>query len=435
MSRIEAKEYPMRIASLELTNVGVFDQQLIEFRPKVDPDKAEIHILTGINGSGKSTILYALASAFDPSDQLKKRFRFIDEKSSIAIGCVNGSDLLELVKVGFENRHGLSFLQTVHPIQRYHADIHSDLQRIEQGEFSFAAFAYSGSRTLSTAGVSSIQELTTNPLHDALNFSGSIDPRQLIQWIANTKAKVAFAKEANDNAAALRYQLAIQRIEKAIEEIVGFPVEFVFNYEPLAVHIKADSRVLEFDLLPDGLKSIISWIADLLMRLDRLRWVDNLDVLDRSFLLFLDEIEIHLHPAWQRKILPVVQKLFKNAQIFIATHSPFVVGSVSNAWVYRFDVKDGNSTLVDVEESMAGSSYTTVIDEIFGIDEYFDVETEREFAEFDRLKQELLRGNQAITQEFITLAQRLAAKSTEAQDIVGREIRQLERITNQELPL
>ncbi len=426
----------MRIASIELMNVGVFDHQLIEFRPKTDPDKAEIHILTGINGSGKSTILYALASTFNPSYHLERRFRFTDDKSAVAVGCVNGSGVQELVKIGFQqNRSGFSYLQNVEPVRLYQADIHSELQRVQQGKFSFAAFAYSGSRTLSGAGVSSIQELITNPLHDALDFNGSIDPRQLIQWIANTKAKVAFAKEANDNAAAMRYQLAIQRIEKAIEEIVGFSVEFVFNYEPLAVHIKADNRVLEFDLLPDGLKSIISWIADLLMRLDRLRWVDDLDVLDRNFILFLDEIEIHLHPAWQRKILPVIQKLFKNAQIFIATHSPFVVGSVTDAWVYRFDVKDGISTLVNVEESMAGSSYTTVIDEIFGIDEYFDVETEREFTEFDRLKQELLRGNQAVTQEFIALAQRLAAKSTETQDIVGREIRQIERITKQELPL
>ncbi len=84
---------------------------------------------------------------------------------------------------------------------------------------------------------------------------------------------------------------------------------------------------------------------------------------------------------------------------------------------------------------MAGRSYTTVIDEIFGIEEYFDVETEHEFTEFDRLKQELLRGNQAVTQEFIALAQHLATKSTETQDIVDREIRQLERITKQELPL
>ena len=55
----------MRIARLEMQRVGVFEDETIEFRPKTDPDKAEIHILTGVNGSGKSTILYTLAAATD----------------------------------------------------------------------------------------------------------------------------------------------------------------------------------------------------------------------------------------------------------------------------------------------------------------------------------------------------------------------------------
>lgn len=422
----------MRIASIELTNVGVFDHQLIEFQPKPAPDKAEIHILTGINGSGKSTILYALASAFALSPLAQKRYRFTDHQSSTVVSYLNGSESVNSIKMGFDDLNRFSHLEDTQFLKLYRSGTSNNPQR---QEVEFAAVAYSGSRTITSVTVNAIKEVTSNPLDRALDFQGSVDPDQLIQWIANTKAKAAFAKEANDHEAATRYQDSVRRIEKAVTEVVGFPIEFVFNYEPLAVQIKTNGQVLEFDLLPDGLKSIISWIADLLMRLDRLKWVGNLDVLDRNFILFLDEIEIHLHPAWQRKILPVIQKLFKNAQIFIATHSPFVVGSVSGAWVYRFDVKDGISTLVEVEESMAGSSYTTVIDEIFGIDEYFDVETEREFERFEDLKRELLSGNRSVQEEFVALAKQLAAKSVETQDIVGREIRQLERITKQDIPL
>jgi predicted ATP-binding protein involved in virulence len=288
---------------------------------------------------------------------------------------------------------------------------------------------------LSSVDIGAIQELGTNPLKNSLNFQESINPGQLIQWIANTKAKVAFARQDQNLPAVERYQAAIRRIEEAVAEIVGYPVEFVFGYEPLAVRLKVNERELEFDLLPDGLKSIVSWIADLLMRLDRLQWVDDRDLLDRNFILFLDEIEIHLHPTWQRRILPVIQKLFKNAQIFIATHSPFVVASVSDAWVYRFTVMDGKSQLAAVEESKAGSSYATVIDEIFGIEEFFDVETENELQEFERLKQELLRGNKSVMPDLIAIGQQLSAKSVEVQDIIGREVRQLERITKQDIPL
>ena len=63
----------MRITQLELQNIGAFEHQIIEFRPKPNPEKAEIHILTGSNGSGKSTILYALASMISP-ELLRPRF-------------------------------------------------------------------------------------------------------------------------------------------------------------------------------------------------------------------------------------------------------------------------------------------------------------------------------------------------------------------------
>jgi predicted ATP-binding protein involved in virulence len=426
----------MRITRLELKNIGVFDEQVIDFQPKTDPNKAEIHILTGVNGSGKSTILYALASTFVIVPQfLQRRFRYSDTKSEVEITCITSSEQIYSQKVGYTESKDFGYINVEHYFLQYRLCVERSWQIVQSQEFEFATFAYSGTRTLSAVTIEAIREVAVNPLTNALNFQHPLDTQQLVQWIANTKAKVAFARDENQLQVAERYQKSIQRIEKAITEIVGYSVEFVFGYEPLSVRMRVNGKEIDFDLLPDGLKSIISWIADLLMRLDRLKWVDDRNVLDRNFILFLDEIEIHLHPAWQRRILPVIQKLFKNAQIFIATHSPFVVASVSDAWVYRFNVTDGKSQLASVEESKAGSSYATVIDEIFGIDEFFDVETEKELQEFERLKQELLQGNKTVIPALTAIAQQLSTKSVEVQDIMGRELRQLQRITKQDIPL
>lgn len=426
----------MRIARLELKNIGVFAEQTIEFLPKTVDGKAEIHILTGINGSGKSTILYALASAFSlGSGHIQRRLRYRDERSQLQVTLLNSTEMPIQLDIGYSQNNPFRYLNHYPLIDNYRESLQRNLEAIQDQEFEFAVFAYSGARTLFSSSIGAIQELATNPLQNSLHFQESVNPNQLVQWIANTKAKIAFAQQEQNLRLAARYQTALERIEHAVAEIVGYKVEFLFRYEPLAVGVKVNERELEFDLLPDGLKSIISWIADLLMRLDRLKWVDNCDVLDRNFILFLDEIEIHLHPAWQRRILPVIQKLFKNAQIFIATHSPFVVASVSDAWVYRFRVVDGQSILDSVEPSMAGSSYMTVLDEVFGIEEEFDVETERAFQTFESLKRQLLQGDQHVLPQFTDLARQLAAKSVEVQDIVGREIKQLERITNLSIPL
>lgn len=55
----------MKITKLQLRNIGVLENEKIEFPVSNQKDNADIHIFTGINGNGKSTILYALASAFD----------------------------------------------------------------------------------------------------------------------------------------------------------------------------------------------------------------------------------------------------------------------------------------------------------------------------------------------------------------------------------
>lgn len=299
----------------------------------------------------------------------------------------------------------------------------------------FAVFAYSGERSLRSVSLDGVKELKLNPLENAINFHAPPDSNQLIQWVANIKAKAAFAYQEGKATDAERYKQSIARIEEAVGEIVGFDVRFSFRYEPIAVGINVDGRELYFDVLPDGLKSVISWIADLLMRLERIKWKEECNVLDRNFILFLDEIEVHLHPKLQRKILPVVQKLFKNAQIFIATHSPFVVASVSDAWIYKLGEQDGGMGVTEVVQSKAGISYPAVLDEIFDVDEYFDIQTEAEFKEFYSIKDELLEGKEQNLSRFMEVAKKLAEKSPEISDIIGRELRQLTRLTGNEFAL
>lgn len=173
--------------------------------------------------------------------------------------------------------------------------------------------------------------------------------------MANTKAKQALAQARGDMELAHRRGRAIAHLETAVQRIIGQAIRFVLKDDPLEVKIVQNGVELGLEVLPDGLKSILAWIGDLLMRLDRIRWDDDaVDLLARPFVLFLDEIEIHLHPAWQRKILPAVQSLFPNAQIFLSTHSPFVVGSVSDAWVYPLRLVNGTAVCDEPQPSKAG---------------------------------------------------------------------------------
>lgn len=180
-------------------------------------------------------------------------------------------------------------------------------------------------------------------------------------------------------------------MKEAIERIIEQSVDFDLETEPLKVIIKINGEKLNFNQLPDGLKSIISWIADLLMRMDRVKWVDDTPVFKRNFILFLDEIEVHLHPAWQRKILPAVQTLFPNAQIFISTHSPFVVGSVDGAWIHKFVKPNGDSQLAGPPIlSEDAHSFRYWLAEIFDIEKEFGGKSQKDLDEFYRLRDSIL---------------------------------------------
>ncbi|MEP6902421.1 MAG: AAA family ATPase, partial [Actinomycetota bacterium] len=201
-------------------------------------------------------------------------------------------------------------------------------------------------------------------------------------------------------------------------------IEFVLKRQPNELKLKIHGDELDFDVLPDGLRSLISWIPDFLSTVDLLKWQDDLPITEKNLILLLDEIEVHLHPAWQRKVLPVVQKLFKNSQIFVSTHSPFVVNSVDDAWVYKLELNDGKTKVTDIVKSEDGISYQTVLREIFGIDEEFGGKTQNDLDKFYGI---VRNGKKIAEKKLKRLAKSLAEQSEELNAIVQIELNQLSR--------
>jgi predicted ATP-binding protein involved in virulence len=435
----------MRIRKLQLKNIGTFNSAEFEFKPQAE-GKAEVHILTGPNGSGKTTILYALASVFDnlqyqnsesnrPSNYFAKRFWHFKNLS----GNLYQSELIasfdegETVKIFGQENGRLSYTTNNSIIDIYK---HSIFNTPLQFEFEFSVLAYSGYRYVKSTKIISIQESTENPLLTSLEFYKQ--PGFTInQWIANNISKQAIAEKKKDTQASQRYADVITILQKTISEVIGTTISFELNLSPLDLVVKINNTELDFDVLPDGVRSLVGWIGDLLMRLDQLKWKNDVPVNEHPLILLLDEIEIHLHPAWQRKVLPAVQKLFPNAQIFLSTHSPFVVNSIDGAAVYELKVKDGKASLSpdDVSESKSSASYRSVLREVFDIEKPFGGETQDELDKFQQQRDQLLRGEKVNEKQFMQRGRKLAKQSEELLSIISLEIKQINKIkgTNYEL--
>ncbi len=182
----------MHISKLELKDIGVFDHLVIEFGRKLREDLADIHILTGINGTGKSTILYALAGPIDYSSIIK---RFRSENSSIAINYEksNKKDKTPYEVILKQSDKALVYNKlTVSEIHKYWY-IYTSKTDINKEPPDFLFAGYSGYRTITSEKIESIKEINEHPLSSTLRFDMPTDSRLILQWIANTKAKIAFS--------------------------------------------------------------------------------------------------------------------------------------------------------------------------------------------------------------------------------------------------
>lgn len=422
-----------RIESLEISQVGVFNNLKIDFPEKKNAGLAEIHILTGENGTGKTTILEMLA-------ELGKQQILEGIESNPVYAKFHRTRSFFKIQSSSPNfrENTFSFNQIENPVGSYI----NNRQTYFDG-FEFALFAYSGYRRTQK----SIEVDTKyNPTHlkvaleNALDFDKSINTEKLSNWIGRTLITEALLikkehidQQRTSSREALFYKNNILKIEEILFQLTGQTYQFHVNPETFYLMLRQNGQNVGLDALPDGVKSIVSWVGDLIMRMSQIQWIDDLDIFDRSFVLLLDEIEVHLHPAWQRKILPVIQKLFKNAQIIISTHSPFVVGSVDGAWIYKFK-KLGTSVILDeITLSEDAKSVRRILDEVFDVKQQYGVSVEEDLQKFREIRDRIFKGEAYNIQEFRDLTNSLASQSTELSHLLGSEINQLQRILNKEV--
>lgn len=446
----------MHIEKVLLRDVGPFEDVTIELPKGTNPDLADVYLLTGPNGTGKSTILHALASIIGGGrgivgagvpelgrDLLTARMRSKD--SVVALRTDSGQtfaatrhahlgDLYDpfggpqLLGVG---TGPLAHWQGDGPQPRYSTRalaFQPDEPAELRSTFEWTAFAYAGVRSVSDVEITSLREPDESPFENSLSFIETADTNQLANWIASQNFRRLKAKEAGHDERARQLARSVRDIESVVAEIIDdVDFGFVITDEDDDVRIRWKGVVVRLGLLPDGLKSIVSWVADLLMRLERIPWLDSTPVLKRRFLLLLDEVDIHLHPAWQRKVLPLVQKVFPNAQIIASTHSPFVVTSVDDARIITLGFQGQSSVVTSATAPQIGNSYTAVLRSIFGIDSEFDIDTEQTLAKFHDAKRRLLAGESADRTEVDQLADVLAHRSEELREVVALELGQLGR--------
>lgn len=120
-------------------------------------------------------------------------------------------------------------------------------------------------------------------------------------------------------------------------------------------------RELRIEQLSDGYKIVIAMVADLAARMAEAN-PQMQDPLDGTGIVLIDEVDLHLHPQWQRTIINQLVKVFPHIQFIVSTHSPvIVIGASENAQIINLNSIDEAS---DITKSNVGA---ILLSDLFGL--------------------------------------------------------------------
>ncbi len=145
---------------------------------------------------------------------------------------------------------------------------------------------------------------------------------------------------------------------------------FSFNktFVQISLVVDKNGKTFEIDSLSSGEKSLMMLVADIARRLSIANPAFSpAEALQKGEgVVLIDEIEQHLHPRWQRLVLPALQATFPNVHFIATTHSPQVVSSVPRESVFILD----NFQIKDYKPYTQGRDSNAILQDIFGVEKY-----------------------------------------------------------------
>lgn len=135
------------------------------------------------------------------------------------------------------------------------------------------------------------------------------------------------------------YDKQLDAVRKAILEVLGDEFETVkMRVNPLNFMAVKKGMELNLEQLSEGEKCTLALVGDLARRL-AIANPSRENPLEGTGIVLLDEVDLHLHPKWQLKIVPLLQEIFPNIQFIFTTHSPKVLGELDDT-ISIFELKE-----------------------------------------------------------------------------------------------
>ncbi len=328
----------MKIKRIELQNFRCFKEYELAFSERFT-------LLIGDNGSGKTAVLDALALAISkflegflvPTDLRSisdddahyESFSMgqtpIKEKGGLQLlikieGVVNKTHLYW--KLLSPKRFNLAFEPTNIGLIAF-----TLAEKITKPETLFPLLAYYGTgRLWNKIDHDEIETLSPDSrlsgYRDCLNIAS--DLKQLFRWF-KTQELAALQKQERRH--------VLEAVRAAIVSMIpdAQKVWWDVDWDEILIEtiIQGKPQTIPFHLLSDGYRNMIGMVADIAYRMATLNPQLEADVIKQTEgIVLIDEIDLHLHPKWQKQVVERLLDTFPKVQFVASSHSPFIIQSL-----------------------------------------------------------------------------------------------------------
>lgn len=191
-------------------------------------------------------------------------------------------------------------------------------------------------------------------------IKSTIDFRNLFKWFRNqedieNQAKVRENSEYEDK--------SLSAVKQAMLSMLDGFEDIHIDRKPLAMKVRKDGKYLTINQLSDGEKCTIALFGDLARRM-ALANPERENPLEGIGVVLIDELDLHMHTSWQRKVLSVLKKTFPNIQFIITTHSPQILGEVDDTFKLFYVFKEGQRIALKSYKSFMGWDTNVILEEV-----------------------------------------------------------------------
>lgn len=375
-------EASMKIESMTINNICGIKHLNLTFND-------HLNLICGENGVGKTTILKSISYYFIEGNKSYIKKHYGAEKGSV--------DLCFTKNINY-HYEVTDFIPG--NIQRHTSDL----------QFSNHLLYFPTSRTIKYEKINSVPVLQ--------NIDSDIDKNyhstnllllgagnDIKKWYVNV---YVFSKVGSLNVHQQKNLELCNKIFGLLDESTS--IETVDpNCEIL---LRQKDKKIYFEMLSDGYKSCIIIIFGVIKEVEY-RFPD-IDAIDFNGIIMIDEIDLHLHPQWQKKLVKILKKIFPNAQIIATTHSPSILQTAKSKEIiplYKDDNGDIHVKELHLGEyGLQGWTLEEIMKDVMGMKSTTSDLYAQTIKEFDNAMYE--ENAPLIKEKYETLCKMLHPKST-----------------------